>query len=407
MRGRADDQLLLLHTFSVEERIRPDHPLRDVKRRADRLLAGMSDAFAKAYRPLGRPSVPPERLLEALLLMALYSVRSERQLCDRIDTDLLFRWFLDLQPGGAAFDASTFSHDRRRLDDFDPTAGFFAAVVREAMAAGLCSDHFSVDGTLIESFASAESFQPVPTQSPAPSVPPATPPVPPAPGPPPAAGGGFEPRNAEVDFRGQRRTNATHAGRTDPEAKLYRKGLGKEAKLGHMGHALSENRHGLIVAVAATEASGTAGRAAALAMLDGVATSHAKRPATLGADKGYDDGRFFADVESRGVVPHVPLVATRRPSAKDRAKDRARVEARERMQTRAGGEGYRLSQKCRKKIRGGVRLGEGGRGAGAEPGGGAVEVGAVARDGCGGVQPGADAEVESGVSARGGLTRLG
>ena len=350
MRGRADDQLPLFHTFSVEERIRPDHPLRDVKRRADRLLAGMSDAFAKAYRPIGRPSVPPERLLKALLLMALYSVRSERQLCDRVDTDLLFRWFLDLQPSDAAFDASTFSHNRRRLDDFDLTAGFFAAVVREAMAAGLCSDHFSVDGTLIESFASAKSFQPVPPESPAPGAPPATPPVPPAPGAPPAAGSGFKPRNPEVDFHGQRRTNATHASRTDPEAKLYRKGLGKEAKLSHMGHTLSENRHGLIVAVAATEASGTAERAAALAMLDGLASAHAKRPATLGADKGYDDGQFFADVESRGVVPHVPLVATPRPSATAPAKDRAKVEARERMQTRAGGEGYRLSQKCRKKI---------------------------------------------------------
>ena len=350
MRGRADDQLPLFHTFSVEERIRPDHPLRDVKRRADRLLAGMSDAFAKAYRPIGRPSVPPERLLKALLLMALYSVRSERQLCDRVDTDLLFRWFLDLQPSDAAFDASTFSHNRRRLDDFDLTAGFFAAVVREAMAAGLCSDHFSVDGTLIESFASAKSFQPVPPESPAPGAPPATPPVPPAPGAPPAAGSGFKPRNPEVDFHGQRRTNATHASRTDPEAKLYRKGLGKEAKLSHMGHTLSENRHGLIVAVAATEASGTAERAAALAMLDGLASAHAKRPATLGADKGYDDGQFFADVESRGVVPHVPLVATPRPSATAPAKDRAKVEARERMQTRAGGEGYRPSQKCRKKI---------------------------------------------------------
>ena len=350
MRGRADDQLPLFHTFSVEERIRPDHPLRDVKRRADRLLAGMSDAFAKAYRPIGRPSVPPERLLKALLLMALYSVRSERQLCDRVDTDLLFRWFLDLQPSDAAFDASTFSHNRRRLDDFDLTAGFFAAVVREAMAAGLCSDHFSVDGTLIESFASAKSFQPVPPESPAPGAPPATPPVPPAPGAPPAAGSGFKPRNPEVDSHGQRRTNATHASRTDPEAKLYRKGLGKEAKLSHMGHTLSENRHGLIVAVAATEASGTAERAAALAMLDGLASAHAKRPATLGADKGYDDGQFFADVESRGVVPHVPLVATPRPSATAPAKDRAKVEARERMQTRAGGEGYRLSQKCRKKI---------------------------------------------------------
>ena len=342
MRGRADDQLPLFHTFSVEERIRPDHPLRDIKRRADRLLAGMSDAFAKAYRPTGRPGVPPERLLKALLLMALYSVRSERQLCDRVDTDLLFRWFLDLQPSDAAFDASTFSHNRRRLDDFDLTAGFFAAVVREAMAAGLCGDHFSVDGTLIESFAPAKSFQPIPPAPPAPGAPP----VPPAPGAPPAAGGGFKPRNPEVDFRGQRRTNATHASRTDPEAKLYRKGLGNEAKPSHMGHTLGGNRHGLIVAVAATEVSGTAERVAALAMVGELTATHGRTPKTLGADKGYDDGQFFADVESRGVVPHVPPVATPRPSATAAAK----VEARGRMQTRAGGEGYRPSQKCRKKI---------------------------------------------------------
>ena len=288
--------------------------------------------------------MPPERLLEALLLMALDSVRSERPPCDRVDTDLLLRWFPDLQPGDAALDASTFSHDRRRLDDLDPTAGFFAAVVREAMAAGLCRDHSSADGTLVESFASAKSFRPVPPGSPAPGAPPATPPVPPA------AGSGFEPRNPEVDFHGQRRTNATHAGRTDPEAKLDRKGLGKEAKLGHMGHTLSENRHGLVLGVTATGASGTAERAAALAMPAGVASAHAKRPATLGADKGYDDGQFFADVESRGVVPHAPPVATPRPSATAPAKDRAKVEARERMQTRAGGEGYRPSQKCRKKI---------------------------------------------------------
>ena len=338
MRGRADDQLPLFHTFSVEDRIRPDHPLRDVKRRADRLLAGMSDAFAKAYRPIGRPSVPPERLLKALLLMALYSVRSERQLCERIDTDLLFRWFLDLQPTDAAFDASTFSHNRRRLDDFDLTAGFFAAVVREAMAAGLCSDHFSVDGTLIESFASAKSFQPVAAESPAPGTPP------------PPSGDGFKPRNAEVDFHGRKRSNATHASRTDPEARLYRKGLGKEAKLSHMGHTLGENRHGLIVAVAVTEASGTAERAAALAMLDGVASTHARRPATLGADKGYDDGQFLRGVESRGVVPHVPPVKAPRPAATAPAREPPKVEARERMQARTGGEGYRLSQRCRKKI---------------------------------------------------------
>ena len=169
MRGQADDQLPLFHLFHVEDRIRSDHPLRDIKRRVDRILAGMSPQFAKAYSTVGRPSVPPERLLKALLIMALYSIRSERQLCERIDTDLLFRWFLDLHPSDVAFDATTFTHNRPRLDDHDLTRTFFDAVVREAIAANLCSEHFSVDGTMIESFASAKSFQPIPTAASEPS----------------------------------------------------------------------------------------------------------------------------------------------------------------------------------------------------------------------------------------------
>src|SRR5262245_63935363 len=158
----------------------------------------MPPAFDRAYSRTGRPSVPPERLLKALLLMGLYSVRSERQLCERIDTDLLFRWFLDLQPSDDAFDATTFSHNRARLEEHNLTREFFAAVVREALTAGLCSEHFSVDGTLIESFAAAKSFQPIATGE----------------GEPPADNG-FQPRNLDVDFHGQKRTNATHQSRTD------------------------------------------------------------------------------------------------------------------------------------------------------------------------------------------------
>jgi transposase len=334
MRGRTDDQRPLFHMFNVEDRIRADHPLRDIKRRVDRMLAGMSAQFAAAYSRTGRPGVPPERLLKALLLMALYSARSERQLCERIDTDLLFRWFLDLQPSDEAFDATAFTHNRQRLDDHGLTKTFFAAVVGEAITAGLCSEHFSVDGTLIESYASAQSFQPTAATGDAS----------------PNDGNGFQPRNPEVDFHGQKRSNATHRSRTDPEAKLHRKGLGKEAKLSHMGHALTENRHGLILAVGATEASGTAERAAALELLDELTATHAVRPATLGADKGYDDGQFFRDVESRQVEPHVPLVHEPRDPATAPAKDRAKVEARQRMKARMLGEGYRLSQKCRKKI---------------------------------------------------------
>jgi transposase len=334
MRGRTDDQLPLFHVFHVEDRIRPDHPLRDIKRRVDRILSGLSPRFARAYSTTGRPSVPPERLLKALLLMALYSVRSERQLCERIDTDLLFRWFLDLAPSDEAFDPTTFTHNRTRLDAHDLTTSFFAAVVGEAVTAGLCSEHFSVDGTLIESFASAKSFRPVAAD-----------------GDGLADGNGFRPRNAEIDFHGQKRTNETHRSRTDPEARLYRKGPGKEAKLAHMGHALGENRHGLIVSVAVTEASGTAERDAAAEMLDAVAAAHDLRPKTLGADKGFDSGEFLLALESRQIEPHVPLVKEPSDPASDpHLKRRPGIEARQRMKARQGSEGYRLSQKCRKKI---------------------------------------------------------
>jgi transposase len=334
MRGSIDDQAPLFHLFSVEDRIRPDHPLRDIKRRVDRILDGMSSTFAKAYSTTGRPSVPPERLLKALLLMALYTVRSERQLCERIDTDLLFRWFLDLQPSDDAFDATTFTHNRKRLDDHHLTETFFAAVVREAIAAGLCSEHFSVDGTMIESLASAKSFQPKTTSDDEPPD-----------------ANGFKPRNAEVDFHGEKRTNATHQSRTDPEAKLHRKGLGKEAKLSHMGHALGENRNGLIVAITVTEANGTAERSAALAMLDDLQATQAVQPKTLGADKGFDSGEFFQELESRGIEPHVPLVKEPcDPATVAQRQRKPGVEARHRMKARQSSEGFRLSQKCRKKI---------------------------------------------------------
>src|ERR1700683_440268 len=161
MRGHVDEQAPLFHMFSVEERIRPEHPLRDIKRRVDAILASMSSRFAQAHSRVGRPSIPPERLLKALLLMALYSVRSERQLCERINTDLLFRWFLDMQLSDKVFDATSFTHNRQRLDDHDLTQSFFEAGGSAAITAGLCSEHFSVDGTMIESFASIKSFQPL------------------------------------------------------------------------------------------------------------------------------------------------------------------------------------------------------------------------------------------------------
>jgi transposase len=353
MRGRTDEQAELFHVFNIEERIRADHPLRDVKRRVDAILNSMSASFAQAYSRTGRPSVPPERLLKAMLLMAMYSIRSERQLCDRLQTDLLFRWFLDMQPSEEAFDHAVFTHNRPRLDEHDLTRKFFDAVVSEALTAGLCSEHFSVDGTMIESLASAKSFQPKPkpaadadkdgssgTSGPGASGSDAL-----------NDGKGFKPRNVEVDFHGQKRTNETHESRTDPEARLHRKGPGKEAKLSHMGHALTENRHGLIVGITITEANGTAEREAALEMVDELKSTHQRQPKTLGTDKGYDSGDFLQDLESRDIEPHVPLVkAPCEPESVVHAKRQPGVQARHRMKERQATVGYQLSQKCRKKV---------------------------------------------------------
>lgn len=349
MRGRTDEQPEMFHVFNVEERIRPDHPLRDVKSRADAILATMSPLFAQAYSRTGRPSVPPERLLKAMLLMAMYSIRSERQLCDRLQTDLLFRWFLDMRPSEEAFDHAVFTHNRPRLDEQDLTRKFFDTVVSEALTANLCSEHFSVDGTMIESLASAKSFQPKskPAASNADDDGSSDTSGPDLAG----DGKGFKPRNIEVDFHGQKRTNETHQSRTDPEARLHRKGPGKEAKLSHMGHALTENRHGLILGITITEANGTAEREAALAMVDELKSTHQRQPKTLGTDKGYDSGDFLQDVEARGIEPHVPLVKD--PCDLDNVVHRQRepgVQARHRMKERQATGGYQLSQKCRKKV---------------------------------------------------------
>jgi transposase len=331
----------MFFAIDLEERVRPDHPLRPIKAAVDRILAGLGHAFEAAYSGTGRPSVPPERLLKALLLMALYSVRSERQLAERIDTDLLFRWFLDMDPGEPAFDPTTFTRNRPRLDAHGLTAAFFDAVLKEALEAGLCSgDHFSVDGTLIESYASIKSFRPAGEDAPGEGGGSAGP----------ADSNAFKARNAEVDFHGRRRTNATHRSSTDPEARIYRKGIGKEAKLCHMGHALAENRHGLVMSVSVTEASGTAEREAALAMLDRLGERHGARPKTLGTDKGFDSGPFYLGLEARGVEPHGAMAKPPRDPETVRRDQKAGVEARNRMKGRLATDAYRLSQKCRKKV---------------------------------------------------------
>jgi hypothetical protein len=278
--------------------------------------------------------MPPERLLKALLLMGLYSIRSERQLCERIDMDLLFRWFLDMSPEDAAFDATAFTHNRPRLDRLGLTAAFFDAVVKQAQQAGLCSDdHFSVDGTMIESLASMKSFQPKDQQDDDQDA------------------NGFKPRNPDVDFHGQKRSNETHVSRTDPEARLYRKGPGKPSQLAHLGHILNENRHGLILEIAVTEANGTAEREAALDMLDRYTSKHGRGPKTVGADAGYDSGEFLLALEERVIEPHIAMTSTEPADlATARGDRKEKIAARQRMKERQQNPGYSISQRVRKRI---------------------------------------------------------
>lgn len=283
MRGKNESQETMLTLRTPSQCVPAAHPIRALKKLADEALAALSKDFDAMYsREGGRESVPPERLLKATLLIALYSVRSERLFCEQLDYNLLFRWFLDMNMVERSFDHSTFSKNRDRLLEHAIVQKFFVAVVEQARASGLLSDeHFTVDGTLIEALASQKSFKPKdndPTQPP------------------------DDKGNPTINFHGEKRTNDTHASTTDPEAKLTRKGRGKEAKLCFMGHALMENRNGLLVDLRVTQASGTAERDAALAMLD--ATKPDKR-VTLGADAGYDVKSFAAECRARDVTPHI------------------------------------------------------------------------------------------------------
>jgi transposase len=335
MRGQEDRQPPMFFVIHVEDRIRADHPLRPIKKMVDEELANMDRLFRKAYSDTGRPSVPPERLLKAMLLQSLYSVRSEAQLVERIDTDLLFRWFLDMNPQDPVFDATAFTHNRPRLQEHGIVAAFFDGVVKRAMKAGLTSDeHFSVDGTLIESYAALKSFVPKEPKERDPND----------------DGNGFKPRNAEVNFHGQKRSNDTHQSTTDPEARLYKKGDGQAARLYHMGHVVAENRHGLVMSVQMTEASGSAEPTAALEMLDGM-NRLKLRPKTLGGDKGYDRSRFLIALEERQIRPHVPTKEGKIGGfSRPKKEHLLLIAARKRMRRREGTVGYRISQRCRKKI---------------------------------------------------------
>ena len=300
MRGRTDPQVSMLAFVDLEARVPVGHPLRTIKRFADAALAELSPLFDELYAVDGRPSVPPERLLKASLLMSLYSVRSERAFCEELEYHLLFRWFLDLDLVEPGFDHSTFAKNRERLLRARVSQQFFDAVVLQADRLHLLSDeHFTVDGTLIEAAASLKSFRPKDE--------------PPERGP---GSAGDNPSNRWVDFKGEKRSNATHRSRTDPDARLYKKGPGKEAKLAYLGHALMENRSGLLVDFAVTTATGTAECAVVPRLIEGL-KQRRFHPRTLGADKGYDTHDLVAQLRAKGVTPHVAQNANGRRSAID------------------------------------------------------------------------------------------
>ncbi len=329
MRGRSHAQSDVFHTFHLEELVPADHPLRAVKARADKVLGSMSARFNRAYAAGGRRSVPPERLIKALLLQALYSVRSEIQLCEQISYNMLYRWFLDMTPSEDVWTPEVFSMNRRRFDEHGLVRDFFDRVVREAMLEDLVSeDHFSVDGTLIQSFASMKSLRPMESDDRKVSD----------------GSDDDDPGNPTVNFRGQRRSNKTHRSMVDPEARLMRKGDGKPALLCHSGHVLMENRNGLCLDIAVDQADGTAERIQSAAMLDHVYRRHGLWPRTLGADAGYRDGKYLDALEQFGTVPHVPVGDG--PIVGNGAGAQARRRAERRRRTI----GYAISQRIRKRV---------------------------------------------------------
>src|SRR6266851_6630100 len=313
MRGAPDPQLAMLTSLSTEDLIPADHPIRKIRAVVDVVLGDLDDVFDGMYAERGRASVPPETLLKATVLMAMYSIRSERAFCERLNYDLLFKWFLDMRIDQPAFDATTFTKNRKRLLDHAVADEFFAAVVRQAkLRRYVSSDHFSVDGTLLQAWASHKSFKPK-------DGPPTGPP----------AG-----RNAEVQWHGQKRSNDTHASTTDPESRLYRKSFNTAATLCYSGHLLMENRNALIVDAELTAATGYAERDTAAEMLGRLPKT--KRRRTIGADKGYDTAGFVAEVRDLGFTPHIAPHNNGRRSAIDGRTTRH--------------PGHRVSQRIRPRI---------------------------------------------------------
>ncbi len=315
MRGDDVNDGMVFSYVSMERRIADDHPLRAVRVVLDEVLNGLSRDLDKLYAKNGRPSIPPEQILRALLLQILYTIRSERQLIEQLDYNLLFRWFVGLQMDDKVWNPTVFSKNRDRLLNGEVADRFFDSVVQIAQDRGLLSnEHFSVDGTMIEAAASLKSFQ--------------------------KKGGRKkrdpdDPGNPTINFHGEKRKNDTHESRTDPESRLYRKGPNQEAKLFYMGHAVIENGNGLAVKADLTLATGFAERTAALQMLEEL-SSETSRRITVGADKAYDNKAFVSDLREANVTPHIAQHTNRHKTAID-----ART-------TRHAG--YAVSQRQRKKI---------------------------------------------------------
>jgi len=312
MRGSDVRTGELFSYVDLEDRVPAGHPLRVIRRIVNEVLAVLNAEFAQLYAATGRPSIAPERLLRALLLQAFYTIRSERQLMEQLDYNLLYRWFVGLGVDEPVWVPTVFSKNRDRLLEAEVARKFLAALLNHKEVRTLLSDeHFSVDGTQIAAWASMKSFVAKDGSS-----------EPPSPG-----------RNGERDFHGQKRSNATHASTTDPEAKLYRKGKGKEAKLSFIGNAMTENRHGLVVATELGEATGTIEREAAKTMI--VRHSPGAKRITLGADKAYDAAEFVADLRQLNVTPHIAQNDSGRRSAIDARTSRH--------------PGYAISQQKRKR----------------------------------------------------------
>jgi transposase len=330
MRGKPDYQSQVYYPIDIESWIAADHPLRAVKRRADEVLSSMRRDFEKAYAKVGRPSIPPEMLLKALLLQALYSIRSERQLVDQIQMNLLYKWFIDLSLDGPAWNATTFTKNRERFEKHGLLRKFFERVVAQAYVEEWASnDHFTVDGTLIESYASLKSLRPKDSGVERVSE----------------GSDDDDGGNPTVNFRGEKRKNDTHQSVVDPEARLYRKSYGVGAKLCHGAHVLMENRHGLVVDVSVSEANGRSERTEALRLVRRAKRRHGLRMRTLGADKGYAAGPFLHELEAEEGV--VPLVAM--PDVPIKSKG-VEADARRRARRRQKTKRYAVAQRIRKRV---------------------------------------------------------